>query len=204
MVLNVIFIVIVLFIVGGLARDGLWSNTITLFNTILSAIIATCYFEPLAQFLTSLLTSAVHVWDIISLGLLFAGTFLLLRTLTGKLSRFRVRFHPLMENFGGVIVAFWIGWTAVCFVCFTLHTAPLTRNFFDGGFDAEQKLFFGLQPDRLWLGFMQKQSDNGGLGRNAVDAQGNVTSMFDPKSEFMLKYASRRAWLDTQESLLVN
>lgn len=204
MVLNGLFIAIIVFILGGLAREGLWSNTITLFNVIFSAIIATCYFEPVAELLTTkVYAEAVHAWDILSVGAIFSLTFFALRAVTGKLSRFRVRFHPIADNFGGVALTFVIGWVAVCFVCFTLHLAPLTRNFFDGGFDAEQRMFWGLAPDRCWLGFMQAQSNNGGLGRNAVDAQGNVTSMFDPKSDFMIKYASCRSWLDLQESLLV-
>lgn len=204
MALNILLIVIVVFVFGALWNQGLWSNTITLFNTILAAIIATCFFEPLAQYLTSLYSSAVHAWDILSAGALFGLSFVVLKLITERISKYRVRFHPLADSIGGGIVAIWIGWTAVCFVCFSLHLAPLTRNFLNGGFDAESKMLFGLQPDRLWLGFVQRQSNNGGLGRNSVDKQGRVVSMFDPKSEFMIKYASRRTWLDQQDSLLVD
>jgi hypothetical protein len=205
MTLNIVLIVIVVFIFGALWNQGLWNNTISLFNVILAAIIATCFFEPVAQLLTTMaLPSAVHAWDILSAGLLFIVSYSVLKLLTDRLSKYRVRFHPVAEKVGGAIVALWIGWTAVCFICFTLHLAPLTRNFLNGGFNAEEKMFFGLQPDRLWLGFVQRQSNNGGLGRNSVDKQGRVVSMFDPKSEFMIKYASRRTWLDQQESLLVN
>lgn len=204
MILNILFIVIVVFIMGGLSREGLWSNTLTLFNTILAAIVATCFFEPVAQLLTSsVYPAAVHAWDILAAGVLFGATYFVLRIITGQLSRYRVRFHPLADNIGGVVVGLWIGWTAICFICFMLHLAPLTRNFLDGSFDPEQKLFFGLAPDRRWLGFMQLQSNNGGLGRNVVDADGNVTSMFDPSGEFIVKYTSRRAWLHEQPSLLV-
>jgi len=207
MALSGLFIVIIVFILGGLAREGLWSNTITLFNTLFAAIIATCFFEPAADFLTAnVMPSAVHIWDIMAAGAIFAVTYFLLRFITGKISKYHVRFHPLADSIGGPLVAAWIGWTAICFICFALHLAPLTRNFLDGGFDAEKELFFGLKPDRRWLGFMQLQSNKGGLGRNAVDKQGKVVSMFDPKSEFMVKYASRRSWLDEPkqaESILV-
>jgi len=205
MVLNILFVVIMVFIFGAIWNQGLWGNTITLFNVILAAIIATCFFEPVAQLLTEYaFPSAVHAWDIIAAGLLFAVSYFVLKLVTDRISKYQVRFHPVAEKVGSAIVALWIGWTAVCFVCFTLHLAPLTRNFLNGGFDAESKMFWGLQPDRLWLGFVQRQSAGGGLGRNAVDAQGRIVSMFDPKSEFMIKYASRRTWLDEQKSLLVD
>lgn len=204
MALNIVLIVIMVFIFGALWNQGLWSNTICLFNTILAAIIATCGFEPLATYATTLYPEAVHAWDILAAGLLFAVSYTVLKTFTDTLSKYRVRFHPVADGVGGALLSLWIGWTAVCFICFSLHLAPLTRNFLNGGFDAESRMFYGMQPDRLWLGFMQSQSNNGGLGRNSVDKQGRVVSMFDPKSEFMIKYAARRNWLDQQESLLVD
>ncbi|MGC3967508.1 MAG: CvpA family protein [Pirellulales bacterium] len=192
------FLVIVfLAVFASLLRDGLWSNLVTLFSAVTAALVATNYFEPVAGMLTGLVPSMLHFWGLIALGLVFVAVFILLRTLGLKASRFRVRFHPPVDNFGGVAVAGVCGWLAVMFVCFGMHLAPMSRTYLGNSFDPERRMFFGMAPDRLWLGFAQKLSNNGAWGRN-VNADGEVTSMFDPKSEYMLKHASRRAWLAEQ------
>jgi hypothetical protein len=191
------FLVIILVAVfGSLLRDGLWSNLVTLFSAVTAALVATNYFEPVAMLLTGIVPSLLHYWGIIALGLVFAAVFILLRTIGLNLSRFRVRFHPPVNNFGGVAVAGVVGWVAVMFICFGMHLAPMSRTFMGNSFDPEKKMFFGLAPDRMWLGFVQKLSNNGAWGRNVTNESGEVTSMFDPKSEYMLKHASRRAWLE--------
>jgi hypothetical protein len=57
-------------------------------------------------------------------------------------------------------------------------------------FRPEDPMIYGLAPDRRWLAFTQRMSD-GTFARMADDAypQGHV---FDPRGEFMIKYASRR------------
>lgn len=195
--MNYLLLILFIAVFASLLRDGLWSNAITLFTAFTAAVLATNYFEPVADMLTGLVPSMLHFWDILALGLVFTLTYVLLRFIGTKLSRFRVRFHPPVDNFVGVFVAGCTAWTAVMFVCFAMHLAPLSRNFLSGSFDPEQKMFFGLEPDRKWLGFMQKLSNGGAWGRNVPGKEGTAATTFDPKSEFMLKYASRRAWLDT-------
>ena len=51
-------------------------------------------------------------------------------------------------------------------------------------------MFFETSPDRLWLGFMQKMS-MGSFARSAPANQPEA-HVFDPKGEFMVKYATRR------------
>ena len=193
---NFLLILIIVAVTVSLIKDGLWSNTITLLNVITSAVVATHYFEPVADLLTGFVPSFVHFWGVVSLALCFTVSFLMLRALTLKLSRYRVRFTPPVDNFGGIAVAAVAGWVLVCFFAFAMHLAPVGRTAFGGSFDPEAKMFYGLAPDRLWLGFAQKLSNGGGWGRNATDEDGNVVSMFDPQGEFLLKYASRRAYLD--------
>lgn len=199
-----LLLIVFVAIVGNLARDGLWSNLITLFCATTAAILATNYFEFVADLLTGLIPQAVHFWDVLALGIVFVIAFILLRTLANKISRFRVRFHPPVDNFGGVAVAALTGWTAICFVAFSLHLAPLGRTGLRNSFDPEARMFFGLAPDRIWLAYMQKLTNGGGLGRNVVNEDGEVTSMFDPKSDLMLKYASRRDWLDKKATNFVD
>ena len=85
---------------------------------------------------------------------------------TDSLSRYRVRFRMPVEHTGRVVFAAWTGWVILCFVVFSLHTAPLARSPFRGGFAQEplSNNFVGLAPDRIWLGFMQSRSE-GALSR---------------------------------------
>jgi hypothetical protein len=200
MYLNGLFLVIIFVSIALLFREGLWSNTLGLFNTITAALIATNYFEPVSRMLSGIVPYMDYNWDVLVLGVLFALSFAVLRQLTIFASKYRVRFHPLADSIGGTVMAVWTAWVAICFICFALHTAPLSRVFFFGSFDPEKPAFFGTAPDRLWLGFVHKISNGGGWGRNQTDDQGRVLSRFDPQGDFMLKYASRRAYLEKQES----
>lgn len=200
MALNIVYLVLLAAIFGALFRDGLWSNTITLINAVTAGLVATGYFEPLAAWLTDYVSWMTYNWDALAAGGLFGAVYGALRLITGRLSRYRVRFYSALDNVGSMLVALAVGWVGVCFLGFVLHTAPLGRNFLYGSFQPEQRMFFGLGPDRLWLGFVDRTSHGGGWGRNAVDAEGRVTSGFDPQGEFMIRYASRRSFLEKQES----
>jgi hypothetical protein len=95
-----------------------------------------------------------------------------------------------VDAVGGPVLALINGWVVLCFVAMSLHTAPLSRNFMGGAFRAEDPIFFGMSPDRQWLGFMQMTSA-GSLGRIAP-AEYPELYYFDPQAVFMPKYASRR------------
>jgi len=169
-------------------NEGLWGNAITLFNVVTAALLAMNFFEPLAGWFEKSAPGWAYYFDLIAIWLIFAVTFGVLRTMTDFTSRFRVRFKKPVDVAGGLFFAAWIGWVTVCFVLATLHTAPLARNFLS--FRPEDPMVLGYGPDRQWLGFTQKMS-NGTFARMASETypQGHV---FDPKGEFMIKYASRR------------
>jgi hypothetical protein len=71
----------------------------------------------------------------------------------------------------------------------TLHTAPMARNFLGGGFQADpkDKMFFGLGPDRIWLGWVQRES------RGALCRVSGAVVPFDQQGDFILRYGARRA-----------
>jgi hypothetical protein len=76
----------------------------------------------------------------------------------------------------------------ICFVTTTVHLAPLSRSPFRGSFQQEplSNNFFGLAPDRMFLGFMHSRSkESGALSRNTPRA-------FDAEGDFILKYGARR------------
>jgi hypothetical protein len=109
----------------------------------------------------------------------------------------------LLDQIGSGLLALASGLVVVSFVTFALHTAPLARQFL-GGFKPEEKMFFGLAPDRQWLGFISRQSGGGSWGSNTANDEGVITSQFDPTGEFMLRYASRRTYLEKHPEAFAN
>ena len=120
MYFDILLAVVFFAIFGSLARDGLWSNVLTLFNAVIAGVLATNYFEPLAGFLTGMLPSMVYLWDVLALGLLFSTFYILLRSFSAQLSKYRVQVQGSLDRIAGIALAAWVGWVGVCFVCFAI------------------------------------------------------------------------------------
>ena len=185
-----LLIVVMLAIFASIMRDGLWSNLLMLINVITAGLVAMTFFEPVAAFLTKQLPKGTLFWDMIALWVLFAASLGVMRAITDFVSKFRVRFKPPVEMVGGYVLALAVAYVGMAFAATTLHTAPLARNFLRGSFRPEDPLLFGLKPDRQWLAFVQMVS-RGSLAR-LTDEKDAEKYVFDPKAEFMPKYASRR------------
>ncbi len=185
-----LLIAVLVGVFASLMREGLWSNAIALVNVITAGLIATNFFEPLADWLTKKVPSGKYFWDFLVLWVLFAVTLFVLRSATDRVSRVRVRFKKPIEAAGGYLFALWTAWVFVCFLTMTLHTAPLSRNFLFGGFRPESRMLFGTAPDRLWLAFVHRLS-KGPYRRRAFDLDPERYT-FDPHATFMPRYASRR------------
>lgn len=171
-------------------NEGMWSNALTVINVMFAAMVATNWYEPLADMLEGQMASYTYLVDYLSLWIIFAVTFSILRYITDNISKTRIRYKMPLEQTGRILFAAWTGWLITCFACFSLHTAPLARTPFRGSFQSEPQSnnFLGLAPDRLWLGFMQSRSE-GALSTSEP-------RVFDPQSEFILKYGARRARLE--------
>ncbi len=198
MTLAIVLLVVFFVCVAMMWNEGMWSNALTLVNVIFAAMVATNYFEPLADWLESQLSSYTYLFDYLSMWLLFALSVGIFRAATDAISKYRVRFRMPVEHTGRVLFAAMTGWVLVCFTCTTLHTAPLARTSFRGSFQATPKSnnFLGFAPDRLWLGFMQSRSQ-GALSQADQSTRSPYPAdqgkrVFDPRSEFILKYAARR------------
>lgn len=190
MILPGVFALIVIIVVASLGNEGMWSNALVLFNVVTAALLATNFWEPVvAKFLSSQ-PNGVYIFDYPVIWILFAVFYLVLRTVTDAISRVRVRFPATLDKIGSFFFAAWVGWVLVCFFAMTLHLAPLSKNFLYGGFKPEERMFFGLAPDRQWLGFMQKMS-LGSFSRSAP-ADNPEAHVFDPQGNLMVKYAARR------------
>jgi hypothetical protein len=181
-----------------LMPQGMWTAAIALVNVTTAALIAMNFWEPIASWLETIgLRRATYMVDYISLWFLFAISLTILRGLTDFISKTKVRFIRPLDVAGGAFFGLWTGWVLVCFTFMTLHTAPLGREFLFGGFDPEKRMVIGLAPDRQMLGFMQNIS----LGAYTQSVDGSRA--FDPKAEYMIKYAARRKEYSQVNSLLV-
>ncbi len=187
--LPLLMILLVFACVATCYAEGMWSNAVRLINIVTAALLAMNFFEPVARWLDGWQPSYTYVWDFLALWGLFCVFLLVFRETTDRLSRVQVRFLKIADRIGSGVLSLWIGWVMVCFTMTTLHAAPMDRNFLFGGFVPEERMIFGLGPDRQWLGFTQKMS-RGAFAKSPVQE-------FDPNAEFMPKYATRRANLES-------
>jgi hypothetical protein len=139
-------------------------------------------------------------WDYFALMGLFLFFVVVFRSMTDKISRKKVVFNKIVDMVGGFGIAAVTGWVLVCFLLTAAQTAPINRNFGFGGFVPEEKAFFGLAPDRLWLGFTQRMS-LGPLAPMGASDDPNGPHVFDPRGEFIIKYAAHRDRYATRESV---
>lgn len=198
MFLNAVLIVVFLVAVAMLWNEGLWSNTTSLINVVFAGLLATNYFEPAATFMDEQFPSLTYLWDFVCIWLIFVVSYGLLRSCTDELSRMQVRFKMPVEQTGRIVSCLAIGWVLVCFTTTTLHVAPLALHHLRGSFQETptSNNFFGIGPDQLWLGFVQGRS-RGALATPDDTARSsqpgdNGKRVFDPESEFILRYGARR------------
>jgi hypothetical protein len=185
--------------VAMLYNDGMWSNAIRLINTITAGLLAMNFFEPAADWLEEQAPSYGYFCDFIALWGLFIIFSLIFRLITDRLSQVKVKFLKITDQIGSGVLALWVGWVMVCFTLMSLNTAPLARNCLGGSFSSktEDRMFLGFAPDRQWLGFTQKMSQEA-YAHPASDAEWKAEkTIFDPRGEFLPKYATRRATLES-------
>jgi uncharacterized membrane protein required for colicin V production len=188
-----LILLIVFAAMATLYTEGMWSNAVRLINVVTAALLAMNFFEPLARWFDDMMPSYTYFCDFLALWLLFGGIVMILRAATDQVSKVQVRFVKIVDRIGSSFFALWVGWVLVCFTMTTLHTAPLAKNFMFGGFKPEEKMIFGMGPDRQWLGFTQKVSE-GAFCRSATPEEWQRKKfVFDPNADFMPKYNERRA-----------
>lgn len=203
MILTIALVVIFICCLAFVFNEGLWGAAIMFFNVMTAALLATNLFEPVANWILGMAPSFVYLADFIALWGVFAVSLLLMRVITDFLSRHRVRFLKQIDVGGGVFFAAWIGWIMVQFTLFSLHTAPLSRNFLEFQEKPDTRMFFHLGPDRNWLAFMHSMSKDGALARDPP-ANHAEAYVFDPQADFILRYGAQRKQLEKEKGLLVN
>lgn len=147
---------------------GLWSNLITLVNLILAGLIASSFVENLSFELFLRMKSYFVLLPFVSIWLLFAISFIVLRTATDVLSSMRLKFDTVTELIGRSLLSLAIAGVLVSFVSFTLQLAPLPPSLF-----SSDNVNIGgspLGPDKLWHGFF-RQCSSGSLSYTADETQ---------------------------------
>jgi len=222
MYITLILLAIFVCCIATLWTEGLWGNAIRLINVITAALLATNYFEPLADWaqgdpvVGNNFYTFTYVWDFLILWGLFVVFLVVFRLATDRLSRVRLKFLKPVNQAGSLFFAAWIGWIMVCFTAVSLHVAPLGRNFLVKSFVPEQRAAKMFSPEICWLGFVQTES-KGAFRRSPKSlqqsiakkkakgkwnelAQGNWSAekyrTFDPQGTFLPKYTTRRANLE--------
>ncbi len=177
---------------------GLWGNVIMLFNVVIAALVATNYFEPVAEFLDKQMPTFTYFWDFVAMWLLFAAVCGVLCAFTDAMSKVRVRFKKPVEIGGGLFFGAVIGWIMICFTLFSLHASPLHTTFMGGGFNPFEPMFFGTAPDRQWGAFVAGQSTDGPLASG--DEQFVFISRNPQNRSFVTSYMKRRENFATEKT----
>lgn len=184
MIINLALLTVLVIGAAAAFRGGLLQGMAIFFNVLLAATLATAWYEPFAEYLERYLQDYANFLDVASLWLLFAGILILLAAPTSLLFRTKVAFAPRVELIGSLIIGLMTGWTVAEFTAFSLHTAPLRSDVVPM---PPQTMLFGLKPDRCWLYWVQGSTRNGPF---AI-----IDQPFDPKSDFLERYAARRQTL---------
>jgi uncharacterized membrane protein required for colicin V production len=196
------FIVYAIVVFAGLAmtvREGLWSNTLTLLNIIISGLVAFAFYSPIVAYLDEDVTNGQHTYwlDFAVLWALYAATMVIVRTLMGAASKTRMRFKHPIDSVGGPLVGFIAAWVLAAFTLATLHTAPMGKDAFSGKlvYSNVDSASLIMQPDATWLKFVETMSKPAAMGAESVDHFG--------ANAFVKIYTDRREKFDKADSLIV-
>jgi len=137
----IFFFIIMFASVAMMWREGIWSNTINLVNIIISGLVAYGLYSGIVVYLDEDVTSGQHTYwlDFAIIWALFFLTMLVARTLTGALSKTKMRFKHPIDPVGGPIMAIVTSWVLTSFVLATLHTSPMGKDAFGGHLNYDAK-----------------------------------------------------------------
>ncbi len=207
----VLLAVFFLLVAASLWFSGFWSSLIATINIVLAACVASAFFEPVAnQIEYSGRNSQTYTYmiDFVVLWVLFFVAAIFIRALTDSFSAVRLRFDPITEMAGRTIMSLAAAWIFICFLHFTLNTAPLPPK--------TTTASNMMSPDRIWLGFLQSRSRGAlseaknpsylkeysrlpGVAEHPNDAGLNAR-VFDPRGLFAEKYNQRRQRFDAEKT----
>ncbi len=209
--IDVACLAVVGIIIWCVASEGLWGAAHTFLCVLLSGLLAMNLFEPVAGLLDGILGGYKSYSDIIALVGLFTAFVFGLRLGAEQLSQTFIQLPSAVDQAGRWVFAALAGYVTMAVLLTALHTAPLPREFL--GFKPERANFFGMAPDRQWLGFTQYVTEKPFgyiefLDQTVSKAEGQIARAFDGRYEvlgdklspyhnkiwpsFPIRYASRR------------
>lgn len=151
--IDIACLVVVGIIVYCVSTEGAWGAVHTFLCVLLSALVAMNFFEPLAGFLDGIVPAYKNYMDIVALVGLFIGLTFALRMGSEHLTPVYIGLPSTLDQVGKWAFGALTGYLTMAFLLAALHTAPLPREFL--GFKPDRNNFFGMAPDRQWLGFVQ-------------------------------------------------
>jgi hypothetical protein len=200
-VIEILLLVVVALVTYCVAGEGAWGAAITLLSVILSGLIAMNFFEPICNNLLGGNSYWQERLDLIVLGGLFTLGVFGFRAAADYVSPTYIGVHRYVHESARWGCAVLTGYVTIAFLLTALHTAPLPREF--AGFRPERANFFGLSPDRQWLGFMQFVSEGVCSSNPPRIFDGPQIDLGDPEPpgaekknkiwpSFPIRYATRR------------
>lgn len=199
---------LLLLVLGGVAycvaSEGAWGAGLVFLCVLFSALLSMNYFEPFARMLEGMVPAG-FAWkcrvDFIALVGLFTALVFGLRLLTEQMAPVYMYVDGTLHELGRWAFGIATGYLVMAFFLTAVHTAPLPRavtatsvtEFL--GFQAEKGNFFGMAPDRQWLGFTQFVSKNGlkRSTRHTFDGPYYRVGEFEGRwPSFPIRYANRR------------
>lgn len=169
--ISFIGIFVFLLVIGANSWLGLWNNVLTLVNFFIAAMVASAYYENLANLLSDKMPTYEFALDFIALWLLFFLTLLLTRAVTGALTTVQLKLNFWVDMAGRGIVCTWLAGAFTMFTMFSLHLAPIPPSDddfaqYDESLSTEEyaalggdgRSFMGLGPGRMWMAFIQSRS----------------------------------------------
>jgi uncharacterized membrane protein required for colicin V production len=186
-----IYLIIVFAGTAMMVREGLWSNSIALVNTLLSGLVAFGFYAPLTVKLDEYFDGQyTYVLDFVVIWFLYAVTMVICRTVSNAASRTRMRFKHPIDSIGGPLLGFVAAWVLAAIVMAALHTSPMAKDAFGGRLvkpaDVATASAF-TQPDAAWLRFVERVSAPAALGASSggqFKAQGWVRIYEDHRAKF--------------------
>ena len=112
-------------------NEGLWSNTISLLCVLISGIAGCVAGAPLGvMILERTGQDDANAWYFVFAGIWggFALTLLALRILTDKASRTRMRFIPVVDKIGGILMGLAVAMMLASFAAYTLVRVPISAG----------------------------------------------------------------------------
>ena len=190
-VFSLILVGIVVIVTWCVASEGVFGAGLTFLCVLFAGLLATNYFEPLADMIEGIVTRD-YADAVAFLGLFIVLTFLG-RLATDNIAPTEIEYDARIYQAGRWLFAAATGYTTMAILLTAVHAAPLPRNFL--GFAPERRNLFDVAaPDRQWLGLVQHISERVlATGRIFDGSQAKVPETQQTVwPSFAIRYATRR------------